>query len=111
MVVRRPSNVTSAKPWRCPPARISSVKKPPRRHSCIPVATARITVVLPTPGGPVRRSRTAEALLGVALIGVGQAQVEHNWPRESALIARVHPQGQRRDVWLSRALSTVVSRD
>src|SRR5919201_5710293 len=55
MTARRPSNVTSAKPRRSPRTRISSLKKPPRRLAGVAAATARITVVLPTPGRPVRR--------------------------------------------------------
>src|SRR5213594_819198 len=59
MTARRPSNVTSAKPRRSPRTRISSVKKPPRRVRGSARATARITVVLPTPGRPVSRRATA----------------------------------------------------
>src|SRR5215831_18278083 len=60
MVARRPSKVTSSKPRRMPPMRISWVKNPLRGAPASPDATARIAVVLPTPGGPVIKSATAE---------------------------------------------------
>jgi len=60
LTARRPSNVTSSDPRRTPRLRISRVKNPPRRAPASPDATARITVVLPTPACPVINSATAE---------------------------------------------------
>src|SRR5215471_10762180 len=60
MTARRSSKVTSSNPRRAPRLRISSVKNPLSRAPTSPDATARIAVVLPTPGGPVIRSATAE---------------------------------------------------
>src|SRR5215472_15620211 len=60
MTARWPSKVTSSNPRRAPRLRISSVKNPPRRTPASSDATARIAVVLPTPGGPVIRSATAQ---------------------------------------------------
>src|SRR5215831_6147739 len=60
MTARWPANLTSSNPRRTPRLRISWVKNPPRRAPASPDATARIALVLPTPGGPVIRSATAE---------------------------------------------------
>src|SRR5262252_2595962 len=60
MTARRPSKVTSSNPRRAPRLRISSVKNPLSRAPASPDATARIAVVLPTPGGPVIRSATGK---------------------------------------------------